>query len=73
MDTPHKAKKPEDKFIKHTEYFDRDRLRYIIDHQEEFKGQMRNCLYTDPNYDPFMISRKYLNLSRFCSISVDYK
>jgi hypothetical protein len=73
-----------DKFINMTETFDADKLKYILDNKNDFqimfntikdsdsrKKYLESCFGS--NYDPWLMSEKYLMNSKNGIITVDYK
>ena len=61
-----------DSTIELCETFDQNRLNHILNHQEEYKKQMRPGCF-DNDYNPFTILSKYLKKSKCGKIKVNYK
>jgi len=55
------------------ERFDYDRLKYIINHFDELKPQMRESIFKDNDYNPLSIIRDYFKKSKKGVIDVKYK
>jgi len=67
-----RPKKLVDSFMNLEERFDQHKLNHIIQHEEKFRGMMRDKSFDD-DYNPFAIAKKYLLKSHDGQIAVRYK
>ena len=67
-----RPKKPIDSFMALEERFDQHKLNHIIQHEDKFRGLMRDKCFDD-DYNPFAIAKKYLIKSHEGKIDVRYK
>ena len=63
----------ENQFMKTTETFNANKLKYIVEHFEEYKDQLRPSVFEDDAYNPLAIAKNYLDKSIDGVINVDYR